>query len=419
MQRISEVKHSKNAAYLAISKSFERAAYYGIRAAVVLYLVSETINLSNVDALSIYGYFTLGIGLSGFIGALLGDLVLGNKKTALFGGVLLLFGCVILCIKSIIFIYFGLGLIALGSGLYSSNVIARFGNEYLNKTQLLDGAFSMFYSAVNIGSLVGVVTIGYLSDINFLYGIGLASVFYLMSIVLLTFYKEKQSESYNFSIEKKQSRLIKIFVVIIFIGIFWTIYELTFYPIEDFYSGQNENHDGMFSSSINIDVLSSTLPMVVLILFVFIWSRYYVNQFFKLFLGLLIIGIAVFVLYVVPENSNALSEIALLVYILLLSISEALISPLISSITTKYVNPKYLAIMLIIVTIPSMLFNKISGLIAGNSIDNGLKTSLAYGGVILIIISIIAFVFYLKTKKEESVFLSEEAKEFLDSKINL
>ncbi len=47
-------KHSKSAFLYAISNGFEKASYYGMRSILVLFMVSETINMSRVEALSFY-----------------------------------------------------------------------------------------------------------------------------------------------------------------------------------------------------------------------------------------------------------------------------------------------------------------------------------------------------------------------------
>ena len=58
----------------------------------------------------------------------------------------------------------------------------------------------------------------------------------------------------------------------------------------------------------------------------------------------------------------------------LLSCGEMLISPILYSVTTRFSNPKYLAIVLSLVTIPSMLFYKVSGRIGEYSSEIGFNT---------------------------------------------
>ncbi len=51
MERIINQQHSKDAFLFAFSKLFESASYYGIRVLIVLYVGSESFQMSSVEAL--------------------------------------------------------------------------------------------------------------------------------------------------------------------------------------------------------------------------------------------------------------------------------------------------------------------------------------------------------------------------------
>ncbi|WP_412987630.1 MFS transporter [Pontimicrobium sp. IMCC45349] len=419
MQKIPRSKkHSKNAIILSISKGFERAAYYGARAALVLYLVGETINLSNSEALSIYGTYTMGVLISGFIGAVLGDLLLGNKKSILIGGVLSSLACLFLCVESLQWIKIGLVLMALGTGFFSSNIVARFGKEYVDKKELLDAGFSIYYSAVNIGTLVGILAIGYLCDYNFKYGMLLAMTFILISTFLLYLVKKQPLDLISNTFQKHVgfSQYKYIIIIVLLVGCFWAIYELSYYGVIEIQQRIGDAYVNEVPNTLLVSSsLSSSLSILTLIVFAFLWSRYYGNQFLKLFLGLFLFGMALFILSKIPLDLGEGGVALFVLVIVLMSIGESLITPLISSITVKYANPKYLTIVLLLTTIPSLGFNKIAGMLAEKSVDYSLNTMLVYSACVLVFLSLIGYFFFRKLKKEEGLFLSKEAKEFLDS----
>lgn len=417
MQIISKVnKHSKAVALLAISKGFERAAYYGIRAVMVLYLIGETINLSTGEALSIYGTYTMGVMIFGVVGAVLGDVLFGNRKAIFIGGVLSILGCSLLCIESLQWLKIGLGLLALGTGLYASNMIARFGKEYLDKKELLDAGFSIHYSATNVGAFVGTLVIGYLSNYNFKYGMLLGIGFLVLAMLFVYLVKKSPNlEIKSVSTQISISNYKYIVIVVLLVGCFWMIYELGYFGVIEVQQRiltviSEDIPDVIRSSS-----FSSSASMIALMGFAFLWSYYYGNQFLKLFIGVLIFALALFILSVIPTEVGEGGMSLFLVVIILMAIGESLITPLIASITVKYANPKYLTIILAIATLPSLGFNKLSGILAEKSVDYELNVVLIYCAMALMFIALIAYLFFRKTKKEEGALLTKEAEAFLKS----
>ena len=122
MERILNQTHSKETFYYALSKVLERMSYYGFRSLIVLYMIGESIQMEKKDATAIYSWFIGSIVYSQIIGALFGDLILGNRKSIIIGGIAHAIGIFILCISSTTSLYLGLFLIVLGSGFYTPNV---------------------------------------------------------------------------------------------------------------------------------------------------------------------------------------------------------------------------------------------------------------------------------------------------------
>jgi len=136
MEKIRNQTHNKETFLYATSRMLERASFYGLRSLIVLYMVGESFKMDTTEASSIYGWFISSIIFSQIFGALLGDLVIGNKKSVIIGGIIQAVGAFSLCIPSTIGLYIGLFLVVLGSGIYTPNIISSFGKLYLNKTKL-------------------------------------------------------------------------------------------------------------------------------------------------------------------------------------------------------------------------------------------------------------------------------------------
>ncbi|MDX1372410.1 MAG: MFS transporter, partial [Nitrososphaeraceae archaeon] len=186
----------------------------------------ETLKMENTEVLTIYGWFTASLVFSQIIGALLGDLVIGNKKSIIIGGIIQAFGAFTLCIPSIYGLYIGIFFIVLGSGFYTPNIIANYGKSYLNKTKLLDAGFTIFYLAINIGAFLGSFLIGY-SGVEFGYNIGFIISGLLMLISLIPIVKTKETKIPVVEKTSIGKRVLTIAMAFIIVGLFWGVYEIS------------------------------------------------------------------------------------------------------------------------------------------------------------------------------------------------
>ena len=93
---------------LFFTELWERFSYYGMRALLVLFLISETTSenpgygWTESEALVLYGWYTMLVYVAGIPGGWLADKVLGQKKTVMLGGALLVLGHSILAIDSLV-----------------------------------------------------------------------------------------------------------------------------------------------------------------------------------------------------------------------------------------------------------------------------------------------------------------------------
>ena len=88
------------------------------------------------------------------IGGWIGDKVLGSKRTALIGAVILVIGYAMLAIPSPGLLFVGLAVCAIGGGLFKSNPANLISKLYEGESEKLDSAFTMYYMAVNLGAVL-------------------------------------------------------------------------------------------------------------------------------------------------------------------------------------------------------------------------------------------------------------------------
>ncbi|MDP5254144.1 MULTISPECIES: dipeptide/tripeptide permease DtpA [unclassified Vibrio] len=149
--------------YLIFSIEFwERFGFYGMQAILTVYLV-KILGMSESDSFVLFGAFSAL--LYGFVaaGGWLGDKVIGTKRAITFGALVMMFGYLLLGVStntsqhSTTFIYLAMGFITVGNGLFKANPSSLLSKAYQKDDPRLDGAFTLYYMAVNIGSLISMV----------------------------------------------------------------------------------------------------------------------------------------------------------------------------------------------------------------------------------------------------------------------
>ncbi len=375
----------------------ERASYYGFRALVVLYMTGETLKMDRTEALSIYGWFAGSMVFSQIIGGLFGDLLIGNKKAIIFGGIIQAIGAFSLCIPSTTGLYLGLFLVVLGSGFFTPNILSNFGKSYLNKTKLLDSGFTIFYLAINLGSFLGISLIGYSGE-KFGYNIGfvISGILMLLSIVPIIISKEFNSEEFEKGETSISKRILNILIAFIVVGVFWGIYEISNIRIFDLQMQFSEISAWNISKSL-WQTIGSIFTLPISLVAIILWTFFYSSQFFKLMVGFIFGAISFGVLFVIPEIPTENHTITYLISLVFLGISEIHIAPIILSISTKYANPKYLAILMSLAFLPTRLISLIFGLFNHKLYDNpmlGLKIGIV--GMTVVGIGLIGYAWWNK-----------------------
>ncbi|MDC0210754.1 peptide MFS transporter [Flavobacteriaceae bacterium] len=169
---------------LFFTELWERFSYYGMRAILVLYLVSETsgdnpgMGWSDSSAIALYGWYTMFVYLATIPGGILADRYLGQRKSVMLGGLLLCFGHGILAVEALWAFYTGLAFIVLGVGCLKGNISTMVGGLYSkNDNNKRDMGFYIFYMGINIGAAVAALVVGYIGETyNWHYGFGLAGI---------------------------------------------------------------------------------------------------------------------------------------------------------------------------------------------------------------------------------------------------
>jgi len=233
---------------LFFTEMWERFSYYGMRAILVLYLVGATtesnagLGWTNGEALALYGWYTMLVYVASIPGGWIADKFLGQKKSVLYGGILLVAGHSILAIEEMWAFYSGLGLIIAGVGLLKPNISTMVGGLYKQGDIRRDKGFTIFYIGINIGAFLSSLIVGYVGEVHgWHYGFGLAGIGMALGLLQYVLGQKHLKNVGNFlgaseNAEEKeamkkpltkieQDRVIVLFISFLLVIVFWGAFE--------------------------------------------------------------------------------------------------------------------------------------------------------------------------------------------------
>ena len=186
--------HPSGLFVLFFTEMWERFSYYGMRALLVLFLVSSILDeggwgWERADALFLYAWYTGLVYITPIFGGLIADKLTGYRKAVVIGALLMTLGhaSMALEVTSGSFFYIGLGLLIIGNGLFKPNISSMVGQLYKTQGKEKDAGYTIFYMGINAGAFLGILLCGYIGEsIGWHYGFGLAGIF--MFFGMLQFY---------------------------------------------------------------------------------------------------------------------------------------------------------------------------------------------------------------------------------------
>jgi len=175
--------HPRGLATLFFTEMWERFAYYGMRALLVLFMTAATdvanpgLGLDTVTAMAIYGLYTSLVYILALPGGWVADNLWGQRKAVFVGGCFIAAGQLSMALGYTPTFFFGLVLIIVGTGLLKPNVSTVVGELYPEGGARRDAGFSIFYMGINVGAFIGPLLTGYFGEaIRWQYGFGIGAV---------------------------------------------------------------------------------------------------------------------------------------------------------------------------------------------------------------------------------------------------
>ena len=404
MKNQSEIfGHPKGLFVLFFTEMWERFSYYGMRAILVLYLVTQTtgdnpgLGWTSGEALALYGWYTMLVYVASIPGGWIADRLIGQKKSVLIGGLTLCLGHSILAVEQMWAFYSGLGLIIAGVGLLKPNISTMVGGLYEQGDIRRDKGFTIFYIGINIGAFLSSLIVGYIGEVHgWHYGFGLAGIGMLLGqLVYMAGQKHlihvgnlltktenpEEKEKYNQPLTKIEIDRVKVLLLsFLIVIVFWGAFEqagglMNIYTLEK----TNRVIAGM---TIPASVFQSLNAAFIILLGTSVagyWaSRSSKNKeassLFKMAVGTMIMGTGFFFMSAASAEFDANGSSAmywLVLAYLFHTIGELCASPVALSFITKLAPVKYASIMMGVYFAMTGFGNKLAGFLGESASDLG------------------------------------------------
>jgi POT family proton-dependent oligopeptide transporter len=322
--------------------TLERAGYYGMRAIVVLYLISETIGATNQEAYAIYGW---GIGLMAIcnlIGGALG--FIGKPKLlSLIGIGIQALGTFILALSdSQEMVMVGFCVIALGAGISRTNLLPFLGQLY-QRSKLLDSGMMINYIMVNVGAFMSAIITGLITvEYGFQKAFLLWGLIYIAAGVLIAV--AKPSERTSIDAPEKPNKVFPLIVALAVVGsaLFWLGYE---FVSANLYSMAYDLEDSTIADMIQYN--SNFINPFIVVIFAAALAIYFsfkkVATTLQFGVGFILAALAYLCLSSVDFQSSDSDTIktALLAFFFLATLAEVLVGPPISSYIVRKLDVRF------------------------------------------------------------------------------
>ncbi len=159
--------HPKPLWMLFMTEFWERFAFYGIRWALVLYIVAQFYggNATGEESASkLYGAYLALVYAAAIFGGYVADKVLGYQRSILLGAVIMAAGLFMISMPSQEVFKLGLATIIAGNGLFKPNISTMVGKLYSQADERRDSGFTIFYMGINAGAFLAPILTGWMAE---------------------------------------------------------------------------------------------------------------------------------------------------------------------------------------------------------------------------------------------------------------
>ncbi|ERK60273.1 amino acid/peptide transporter [Gemella bergeri ATCC 700627] len=171
MENVEKMKHPKGLHLVNVVTVLQNLYAYGIIGFLILFFTASTaengLGLDRGFASELYGYYGALGYMMALVGGWLADKYLGIQKSIILGTLFSCFGYIALYFSTseLWTVIASLLLLLIAAGIGKGNISALVGALYeRDQVTMKDAAYSIYYMAINIGSLFGPIIFGLMTD---------------------------------------------------------------------------------------------------------------------------------------------------------------------------------------------------------------------------------------------------------------
>lgn len=344
--------------------------------------VAEQTCAATPHASMLYGLYTGLVYLTPLFGGILADRYLGQRKTVVVGGVLMAIGHFVMAFENQFFL--ALLLLIIGNGAFKPNVSTQVGNLYPKGDPRRDGAFTIFYMGINLGSFICNLVCGVLAvTYGWHYGFAAAGVGMCLGLTVYLFGQKylapdtKMKAGPGAAAEKPEpltkgewASVWALIVLCLLNVVFWAVYEQQGNTMQSWADDQTI-WPSVFGHQIPSTFFQSFNPLCIIVfapLLDIFWRRQAKkgtepSSVSKMAIGCFILG-ASFIVMIVGAKLVGTGKGSMfwpLFCTFLLTIGELYLSPIGLSLVTKVSPVRIVSMMMGMWFISSFLGNTMSG----------------------------------------------------------
>ena len=416
--------HPRGLSTLFFTEMWERFSYYGMRAFLIYYMTATAaaggLGFSDADATSIYGTYTGSAWGASIVGGLIADRFLGQYRSVLIGGIIIMLGHFTLVFTPVPFFYAGLTLIVVGTGLLKPSASTLVGLLYEQGDKRRDAGYSLFYMGINSGAILGPIIAGYIAQrIDWHLGFGCAGIGMALGVVQYVVGKkhlrpaiDRGAASTRTATESGGSatsrfaftpsewkRIAAIVSFFAFAILFWAGYEQAGSTLA-FFADRNTRLE-LFGFSFPSSWFQSAQPFFVVALapvFAWLWVRLGRHEppvTAKFALGLLFMGTAFFIMVpagaIAQDGSVRVSPLWLIGWNLFSEFGEICLYPVGMNAVSKLSPARVVGVMMGVWFLSISFGNKLAGFAASFINTVPLDRLFAIFGAILVVAALLMF----------------------------
>ena len=160
------VSQTRSFSTVFLIEMWERFGFYGMQVLMVTFMMKK-LGFVDTKANLVWGAAAALIYATPAIGGWVGDKLIGTRRTMVMGAAILALGYAMLWVPSdnAYMTYVALGVIVVGNGFFKPNAGNLVRKIYEGDETRIDSAFTIYYMAVNIGSMISMTATPWIRDV--------------------------------------------------------------------------------------------------------------------------------------------------------------------------------------------------------------------------------------------------------------